>query len=97
MKQFFCATYLLLHASFAHAYDPFTHTQASEAAADASVLNEPAFLARLGLQAKPIRSDIYNAFYSSQANQLSILELIKFGADWEDTRRTSQGKRHFFN
>ena len=79
------------------AYDPVTHEAASENAAKASVLADRSYLARIGLKPESISSDIHNVFYSSEAIQLSIVELIKFGANWEDSRRTSQGKYHFFN
>lgn len=81
----------------ASAYDPVTHETASESAAKASVLADVSYLARIGLKMESISSDLYNVFYNSKASQLSIIELIKFGANWEDTRRTDQGKRHFFN
>ena len=97
MKARWIAITLLGFYTNAIAYDPVTHVTASENAALASVLADTSYLARIGLKAEPIVSDIYNTFYSSQAEQLSIVELIKFGAKWEDTRRTSQGKYHFFN
>ena len=97
MKVRWIAITLLGFYTNAIAYDPVTHVTASENAALASVLADTSYLARIGLKAEPIVSDIYNTFYSSQAEQLSIVELIKFGAKWEDTRGKYQGKYHFFN
>lgn len=95
MKINWIAIVFFWYCTNAFAYNPVTHVKASDIAAKASLLADRSLLSRLGLQPQPIDSDIYNAFYNSESNQLSILELIKFGAKWEDTRRTTQGCYHF--
>ena len=98
MKKCFFAV-LLLTTSFAvSAYEPITHQELSREALTKSVLANPNFLATLGLQPKALNDNGYNLFPTSEGGKQSILEVIKFGADWEDGRGEKiQSTRHFFN
>jgi hypothetical protein len=73
-------------------------------AATNSVLSDPSFLAKLGLM--PLTLDdtgqtFLTPFFSNKSSNIksypSILQLLRFGAEYEDTLRANQYVRHFFN
>ena len=76
-----------------HAYEPISHQDMSERAVGKSVLSNASALVRMGFS-----GDIASiGFLNSQGQNLSILQLIRFGADWEDNRGPLQAPRHFYN
>ncbi|MCY7387276.1 MAG: hypothetical protein LH481_04310, partial [Burkholderiales bacterium] len=98
MKKYIVASILLTISASASAYERITHKDLSEAAARNSVLGTPKFLSQLGLAPAVISDTGLNRFATSEGGAESILELIKFGADWEDSRGEKvQATRHFFN
>ena len=83
----------LLLIGAAQAYEPITHQDLSERAAATSVLSNSATLRRIGFT-----GDIASiGFLNSEGQNQSIVQLIRFGADWEDRRGDLQATRHFYN
>lgn len=84
-------------ASTTFAYEPITHSDMSEAALRRSVLvTASSKLTTLGL--KPSIETTGSTFANSNGTiDQSILNLIRFGADWEDNRSLFQAPRHFYN
>ena len=88
---------LLLLSGSAIAYEPVTHSEMSESALRRSVLGaNQSTLAKYGL--KPSIEAVGNTFENTkgETNQ-SLIDLIRFGADWEDNRSLFQAPRHFYN
>lgn len=87
----------LLMCGTSFAYEPITHSEMSEAALKTSVIgsNQPA-LRRYGLKSS-IFSDGSTFQNSRGESNQSISDLVRFGADWEDTRAAIQAIRHFYN
>lgn len=81
------------------AYEPITHAELSANAVGKSILDKPEFLARLGLSAARIDDSSSNRFQPSEPGRpKSILELIRFGSEWEDDRGSIiQSTRHFYD
>ena len=76
-----------------YAYEPISHEQLSESAAKQSRLaTDPSALGDLGL--KPY-ADVGQTFATSTGKPLSIEELIKFGARFEDN--FTRPANHFYN
>ena len=94
--------YLIFALAFAFAsvsvfpYEPVTHSDMSEEATRRSILNVGESFKKLGLEAKPFDLQVVK-FPNSNSLELTILELIRFGADWEDSRGALQALRHFYN
>ena len=87
----------LLFPLAAHGYEPTTHSDMSESAlrrsALATVLSK---LEQLGL--KPSIESDGNTFSNSEGlADRSIRQLVRFGADYEDSRSPLQATRHFYN
>lgn len=80
----------------AYAYEPVTHSDLSAAAANRSVLAEPRKMWRLGMQNLPIGLQ-QSKFPNSKGESLSPIDLVRFGAEWEDNRGAFQATRHFYN
>ncbi len=93
----FLALYFACITSAAWAYEPITHSNMSEAALRSSVLvTQSSKLPTLGLKASI--QDSGSTFSNSNGTlDQSILNLIRFGADWEDSRGILQATRHFYN
>ena len=87
----------LFYVVSAHGYEPKTHSDLSESALRKSALVvAPAKLAQLGL--KPSIETSGDKFPNSKGQTgQSIIELIRFGADWEDNLGLLQAPRHFYN
>ena len=88
---------LSFHACWSLGYEPATHSNLSEAALRRSVLvASPSKLAGLGL--KTSIEDAGDTFPNSEGETGQfILNLVRFGANWEDTRGKLQATRHFYN
>ena len=87
----------LLICGSAGAYEPITHSVMSENAVRRSLLGTgQSGFAKFGL--KPSIETDGSVFENSRgdANQ-SIIDLIRFGTDWEDNRGPLQAPRHFYN
>src|SRR5437762_6919741 len=83
------------------AYDVETHADISSAAAALSVLADFDVVRRVGLESRPI-NDVRQAFPSSEGGiPRSILDLLRFGAEWEDNLGVAQHwfqpLRHFYD
>ena len=90
------AALTLIHALGAHAYELETHADISEIALGSSDLRLPTTLTRLGLRPLPL-GDATQRFINSQGQALSINELVRFGARWEDDAAAAQALRHFYD
>ena len=94
--------YLIFALAFAFAsvsvfpYEPVTHADMSEEAIRRSILNVGESFRKLGLEAKTIDLQVVK-FPNSNSIELTIRQLIRFGADWEDSRGALQALRHFYN
>ena len=89
------ATLILCGA--AHAYEPITHSVMSETALRRSMLGtNPFILTKLGLKPS-IGADGSTFENSNGRSDQSLIDLIRFGADWEDSRGALQALRHFYN
>ena len=88
---------LLIHAASAFAYEPVTHEKMSQEAFKQSALVVlPEKLRKLGL--KGFVDATGDTFPSSEsAVKQSILDLVAFGATYEDSRSPFQATRHFYN
>ena len=96
LTGFVCLT-LILSSLSARGYEPFTHSEISEAALRRSVLVASATkLTQLGLKTS-IETDGDTFLDSQGLARKSIRQLIRFGADWEDSRGSLQATRHFYN
>ena len=96
-----CISLLLWHlltvCVVAGAYEPDTHSKLSVEALNRSILaTDLAKLRSYGLKSSVASSG--DRFSDSQgvANK-TIEELVRFGADWEDSRSPLQATRHFYN
>ena len=77
-------------------YEPATHSDISEEATRRSILSGGEMFGKLGFEAKPF--DLQTAkFPNSNAIDQTIVDLIRFGANWEDSRSSAQAIKHFYN
>ena len=99
MKKHIVAVALTLFSITGNTFERVTHQDLSAKAAKTSALATPSFLARHGLETKSLDEAGFNLFKTSEGGAAqSILNLIKFGADWEDGRgEILQSPKHFFN
>jgi len=81
----------------AEAYEVQTHELLSEAAAGASRLGSPLTLQNLGLLPLGLANTRQTFPSSKVGNPLTIAELIRFGARWEDDLSKLQALRHFYD
>ena len=86
----------LFFAPTLHSYELETHAVMSRYAADASNLHLPGTLTRFGLRGLAL-DDSRQTFMSSMGDMQTILELIRFGARWEDDAASAQALRHFYD
>lgn len=99
-KTICCIT--LVFATKAFGYEVETNKTISEHAINASSLATPTLLQQIGLRGvSPFDgTQKYRTFKSDSFSfneSLSIGDLIKFGAGYEDDRRSIQAIHHFFN
>ena len=98
-----------LMAAGAYAHDPVIHRAISHNAVLNSVLNKASTLERLGLKGVSVDSPdqlFLNFPYDSRqpsngnyptSEYFPVTDLVEFGADYEDARRSFQAIHHFFN
>src|SRR5437879_765443 len=96
-----CAALSFICDMSVSAYDVETHADISSAAAALSVLADFDVLHRVGLESRPI-NDVRQAFPSSEGGiPRSIVDLLRFGAEWEDNlgiaQHWFQPLRHFYD
>ena len=87
---------LMLLMVKAAAYEPITHSNLSQAATVRSVLADGNTFGKFGLDIKPVDLQT-RKFPNSNAVDQTIIDLVRFGANWEDSRGTLQATRHFYN
>lgn len=95
------AVLFIYYANEAAAYEVPTHSRLSMNAAVMSKLNDPEMLRQLGLRPYGI-GDKRQKFYTDAvttvwAREKTIIELIAFGAEYEDERSAQQALHHFYN
>jgi hypothetical protein len=78
------------------AYEPITHSEMSQRAAVRSVLANGKTFAKFGLDDKPVSFQTQK-FPDSNLRNKTILDLMRFGAAWEDDLGFMQATRHFYN
>lgn len=90
---------VLSQAELVLAYEVETHRDLSSAAVDGSVLATPSTLSRLGL--RPLSTFNEGQKFPQSGGSLdvalTIRELFRFGAGWEDDLAASQALRHFYD
>ena len=80
----------------ASAYEPSTHAELSQEAALKSALSDGRTFAKFGQEGKPLISQT-TKFPNSKGDLQVPIDLIRFGADYEDSRSPLQATRHFYN
>ena len=96
MSRLFLFFLCAISTQLVHGYEPITHSDLSGEAMARSVLGNAGVLAKFGLAAKAIDDD--NAkFPNSNGTGQTLRQLVRFGADWEDTLGLLQAPRHFYN
>jgi hypothetical protein len=86
-----------LLVSAVSAYEVQTHEAISKAAVEGSVLKMPNTLEQLGLRPLQIDDPRQTFPKSTPGGQMTIEDLIQFGARWEDDLSVLQALRHFYD